>query len=125
MCLFYVGQKLQTLPVVSLSSTEVSQVQQLDFRREAPYKAGMAVFRCQSRGPDAPLVLVAVSPTQSRDDACGTFEAMFGRIAAMRFVDDEGDWIEIDSSEAWEYCTRVAIAMAREGNFPLLVLDAQ
>jgi hypothetical protein len=70
-------------------------------------------------------VLIVIAPTANRDDTRESLEVMFGAIAAMRFLDGDGDWIEIDSSDAWEYCTRVGAAMATAGNFPLLVLDTQ
>jgi hypothetical protein len=122
---WYFAQEIAALQIVGVAADALARVGRFALRKEAPYREGMAVFRCECAGPDAVLIFLAVPAALTLDRALAYFGGIFGALASLMFVDDADDIVTIDSPESWEYCLDTARAMAKAGTFSLLLLEVK
>jgi len=120
---WYFSQEIPFLQVVPIPPNEIAPILRFNLRKELNFKDGMVVFRCESAGPDGPLIFIAVPGNLQREGAVEYLQSVFGPITSLMFVDEAEDVISIDSLESWEYCIETASAMAKGGRFALLLIE--
>lgn len=119
---WYFAQEPPFVPV-SLLTKEFIDPLKFNFAKEAPYKEGAAVFRCEAAGPEAGLVFIAIPASYNQKEGRKYLETIFGEIQTIMFLDEAEDIITVDSTESWEYCIETGVAMSKNGKYPLLILQ--
>lgn len=123
MSMWYFAQELPFIQIVSIPLDDISTISK-NLNKEKIYKSGMAIFRCESVGPDGPLIFLAIPNNMNKDEGFKYLTTVFGQINSLMFVDEAEDIITIDSTESWEYCIETGVAMSKIGRFPLLLMQA-
>jgi hypothetical protein len=111
------------LRITLLQPDELSALTKLPLRKEHQFKDGMAVFRVECAGEEAPSIYLTIPPNSTREEAIEHFQSLFGEITALSFEDPAQDRIDIDGQDPWEYCMETAVAMSKAGRFLLLHVE--
>jgi hypothetical protein len=116
----------ENLPAVELEAiyTEVVQpIKKFNLNKELPYRDGMVAFKVECAGPEEPLIYLAFPDNMAIDTAQPHLRQVFGDLAALRFVDEAGDVVTIDSVESWDYALATARRLSKVGRYPLLLVQ--
>jgi hypothetical protein len=120
---WYFAQEVPALQIVRLTRDHLAPIEAFALRKEAPYHEGNGVFRCECAGPEGVLIVLSVPSNLKFEGVMAYLVGIFGKITSLMFVDDANDIITLDSVDCWDYCMETAVAMAKSGIFPLLLVE--
>jgi hypothetical protein len=118
----YMGEQLNSLELVPLPPDLVAPIEKFNLRKENTYRQRDPAFFLDCTGPDGALIWLSFPAAQPLDAATQALKQIFGEFTALSFVDDEGDKIVIDGTDAWDYAIATATRTAPLGRYPMLVV---
>jgi hypothetical protein len=119
----YFAENLSVLELEAIQPELVQPIENFNLRKELPYREGMVAFKVECAGPEEPLIYLAFPENMARDAAQQYLKQIFGELTALRFVDEAGDVVTIDSVESWDYALATARRLLKVGRYPLLLVQ--
>jgi hypothetical protein len=119
----YFAENLPTVELEPIEPEVVQAIEKFNLKKELPWREGMIAFKVECAGPEDPLIYLAFPDNMTRDAAQGYLQSIFGEVSALRFVDEAGDVVTIDSVESWDYALATARRLWKVGRFPVLLIQ--
>jgi hypothetical protein len=119
----FFAEKAAFRQITVLQPEELGSLLNLPLRKEFNFKEGMAVFRVECAGEEAPLIFLSIPSNSSREEALEHFRSIFGGVTRLTIDDPADDRIEIDSDDPWEYCIEAAATVSKAGKYLLLRIE--
>jgi hypothetical protein len=116
----YFLRGLHTLDLQEIPRDAIKHVNRLDLTPILNYGDSKLVFRGQFR-PGEALVLLYFEKTWGIEKSLEHCRKIVPNLGSLTLADDVGDFVAIDSEEAWTYATATAQTMAGNGLAPLLI----